>query len=338
MRQKIRGLANKLTFLIAFCIVAILIVTNIVSYSSSKNDSNTFINKQQLLSLDDSLKFFEIYKENRSNAMIELSKEIAQHQDNEEDIYNILKFFKEISGFDSAFFALHSTKKTYLFNGTYLDLSKKFDVTTRPWYANALKENKLITTEPYVSKSTGNTAIGYGIPVLNNQGQIIGVVGGEYNLKKFSNDILTVGITKEIQSGVYKNDGTILFSLDTDSILTKTAFSTNIANTIHNDPTLIDQKAMFFKATDDNDIEYQVTCSKTSDPSLRICNFSPNTIYTESANKTLIKQALVGIIAIILALIIIKFVINFSLSPLQKIQTGLNSFFDFINHKTKDSA
>ncbi|WP_414973617.1 methyl-accepting chemotaxis protein [Campylobacter insulaenigrae] len=95
---------------------------------------------------------------------------------------------------------------------------------------------------------------------------------------------------------------------------------------------------MFFKATDDNNIEYQVTCSKTSDPSLRICNFSPNTIYTESANKTLIKQALVGIIAIILALIIIKFVINFSLSPLQKIQTGLNSFFDFINHKTKDSA
>ncbi|MCR8706016.1 methyl-accepting chemotaxis protein, partial [Campylobacter sp. 2352 PW] len=31
-------------------------------------------------------------------------------------------------------------------------------------------------------------------------------------------------------------------------------------------------------------------------------------------------------------------IISYYLSPLQAIQNGLSSFFDFINHKTKDSA
>ncbi|WP_410689608.1 methyl-accepting chemotaxis protein [Campylobacter lari] len=41
---------------------------------------------------------------------------------------------------------------------------------------------------------------------------------------------------------------------------------------------------------------------------------------------------------VILSIILLYFIISYYISPLQKIQTGLNSFFDFINHKTKDSA
>ncbi|MBT0742938.1 methyl-accepting chemotaxis protein, partial [Campylobacter lari] len=55
-------------------------------------------------------------------------------------------------------------------------------------------------------------------------------------------------------------------------------------------------------------------------------------------NEALIKQIIIGAISLVIALIVIRFMINYNLSPLKKIQTGLNSFFDFINYKTKDSA
>uniref|UniRef100_UPI0036F22192 methyl-accepting chemotaxis protein n=2 Tax=Campylobacter lari TaxID=201 RepID=UPI0036F22192 len=49
-------------------------------------------------------------------------------------------------------------------------------------------------------------------------------------------------------------------------------------------------------------------------------------------------QAIVVIIMIVLSIAVLYFIVSRYLSPLEKIQTGLNSFFDFINHKTKDSA
>ncbi|WP_425484002.1 methyl-accepting chemotaxis protein [Campylobacter ornithocola] len=49
-------------------------------------------------------------------------------------------------------------------------------------------------------------------------------------------------------------------------------------------------------------------------------------------------QTIVVIIMIVLSIAVLYFIVSRYLSPLEKIQTGLNSFFDFINHKTKDSA
>ncbi|EPJ2865770.1 methyl-accepting chemotaxis protein [Campylobacter lari] len=49
-------------------------------------------------------------------------------------------------------------------------------------------------------------------------------------------------------------------------------------------------------------------------------------------------QIITSIVILILSCFIVYFISSRLLSPLQVIQTGLNSFFDFINHKTKDSA
>ncbi|WP_417903407.1 methyl-accepting chemotaxis protein [Campylobacter volucris] len=48
-------------------------------------------------------------------------------------------------------------------------------------------------------------------------------------------------------------------------------------------------------------------------------------------------QSITVIVIITISIILLYFIISYYLSPLQKIQSGLNSFFDFINHKTKDS-
>ncbi|WP_408649129.1 methyl-accepting chemotaxis protein [Campylobacter lari] len=62
----------------------------------------------------------------------------------------------------------------------------------------------------------------------------------------------------------------------------------------------------------------------------------------DSLDKLVIKnafeQTLISIVILILSCIFIHLFSAKLLSPLQSIQTGLNSFFDFINYKTKDSA
>ncbi|EPJ0935278.1 methyl-accepting chemotaxis protein, partial [Campylobacter jejuni] len=71
--------------------------------------------------------------------------------------------------------------------------------------------------------------------------------------------------------------------------------------------------------------------------------FAYTACITESAdiiNKPIYKAAFIQVIALIvmisISIILLYFIVSKYLSPLAAIQTGLTSFFDFINHKTKN--
>ncbi|EAL6474423.1 methyl-accepting chemotaxis protein, partial [Campylobacter jejuni] len=71
--------------------------------------------------------------------------------------------------------------------------------------------------------------------------------------------------------------------------------------------------------------------------------FAYTACITESAdiiNKPIFKAAYIQVIALIvmisISIILLYFIVSKYLSPLAAIQTGLTSFFDFINHKTKN--
>ncbi|EOH2833870.1 methyl-accepting chemotaxis protein, partial [Campylobacter jejuni] len=123
-----------------------------------------------------------------------------------------------------------------------------------------------------------------------------------------------------------------------DRILTKNTLSVNIANAIKENPEYIDlnKRDILFPVFDDKGIKYEAMCDTSSNGLYRICAVTLDSNYTSAVNSILMKQVIVGIIAIIIALILIRFLISRSLSPLAAIQTGLTSFFDFINYKTKN--
>ncbi|WP_393920457.1 methyl-accepting chemotaxis protein [Campylobacter lari] len=77
-------------------------------------------------------------------------------------------------------------------------------------------------------------------------------------------------------------------------------------------------------------------CSKLDKYSA--CIVTKMNLIEESSEKIAYTQAIIVIFTSIISVILLYFIISRYLSPLEKIQTGLNSFFDFINHKTKDSA
>ncbi|WP_412175560.1 methyl-accepting chemotaxis protein [Campylobacter sp. FU_497] len=77
-------------------------------------------------------------------------------------------------------------------------------------------------------------------------------------------------------------------------------------------------------------------CAKIS--SYLVCSTESADVINEPIFKTATIQTIVVSIMVALSVITLYFIISYYLSPLQAIQKGINSFFDFINHKTKDSA
>ncbi|EAI4349639.1 methyl-accepting chemotaxis protein [Campylobacter jejuni] len=333
------GISAKLTLWVGILVVLILAITSAVSYFDSRNNTYELLKDNQLKTMQDVGAFFESYGMSKRNGIQILANELNKRPDmSDEELINLIKAFKEVNGYDLVYVGFDNTGKNYQSDDQILDLSKGYDTKNRPWYKAAKEAKKLIVTEPYKSANSGEVGLTYAAPFYDRNGNFRGVVGGDYDLAKFSTDVLAVGKSQNTYTVVLDPEGTILFRDDITKILTKTELSINIANAIKANPALIDPKNTdtLFTAKDHQDVDYAIMCNSTFNPLFRICTVTENKVYTEAVNSILMKQVIVGIIAIIIALILIRFLISRSLSPLAAIQTGLTSFFDFINHKTKN--
>ncbi|EPO7520155.1 methyl-accepting chemotaxis protein, partial [Campylobacter jejuni] len=336
---KSAGISAKLTLWVGILVVLILAITSAVSYFDSRNNTYELLKDTQLKTMQDVGAFFESYDMSKRHGIQILANELNKRPDmSDEELINLIKAFKEVNGYDLVYVGFDNTGKNYQSDDQILDLSKGYDTKNRPWYKAAKEAKKLIVTEPYKSANSGEVGLTYAAPFYDRNGNFRGVVGGDYDLAKFSTDVLAVGKSQNTYTVVLDPEGTILFRDDITKILTKTELSINIANAIKANPALIDPKNTdtLFTAKDHQDVDYAIMCNSAFNPLFRICTITENKVYTEAVNSILMKQVIVGIIAIIIALILIRFLISRSLSPLAAIQTGLTSFFDFINHKTKN--
>ncbi|ELN4917406.1 methyl-accepting chemotaxis protein, partial [Campylobacter jejuni] len=330
------GISAKLTLWVGILVVLILAITSTVSYFDAKNHTYELLKENQLKTMDDVKVTFENYSKSKQKAIEVLAYESAKKLE-DENISLLLDSFKKAFDFDIVFIAFDKNNKMLLSNGTILDKKSNFDITKQIWYQEA-KNNKGITiTQPYKSPIDQEIDITYVFPIYKNN-QLIAFVGGDYNLDKFSKDVLSLGHSSTTYAAVYDSEGRIIFHEVLDRILTKNTLSVNIANAIKENPEYIDlnKRDILFPVFDDKGIKYEAMCDTSSNGLYRICAVTLDSNYTSAVNSILMKQVIVGIIAIIIALILIRFLISRSLSPLAAIQTGLTSFFDFINHKTKN--
>ncbi|EPF1090034.1 methyl-accepting chemotaxis protein [Campylobacter jejuni] len=333
------GISAKLTLWVGILVVLILAITSAISYFDSRNNTYELLKDNQLKTMQDVGAFFESYSISKRNGIQILANELTNHPDmSDEELINLIKTLEKVNGYDLVYVGFDNTGKNYQSDDQILDLSKGYDTKNRPWYKAAKEAKKLIVTEPYKSDNSGEVGLTYAAPFYDRNGNFRGVVGGDYDLAKFSTNVLTVGKSYNTFTEVLDPEGTILFNNEVAKILTKTELSINIANAIKADPALIDPKNQdtLFTAKDRQGVDYAIMCNSAFNPLFRICTITENKVYTQAVNSILMKQVIVSIIAIIIALILIRFSISRSLSPLAAIQTGLTSFFDFINHKTKN--
>ncbi len=200
--------------------------------------------------------------------------------------------------------------------------ANNYNATTREWYKEARNSNQIYITPAYIDAVSNEYCITYS-KALYKDGKFIGVLGIDVLLTSLQDQIArTPGNTF-----VFDNKDRI-FAATNKALLDPSVDHSPVLNA--------------YKAHGDNNFfSYKLN----NEERLGVCKkvFAYTACITESAdviNKPIFKAAYIQVIALIvmisISIILLYFIVSKYLSPLAAIQTGLTSFFDFINYKTKN--
>nr|EAK7953471.1 methyl-accepting chemotaxis protein [Campylobacter coli] len=200
--------------------------------------------------------------------------------------------------------------------------ANNYNATTREWYKEARNSNQTYITPAYIDVVSNEYAITYS-KALYKDGKFIGVLGF---------DVLLISLQDEIA----RTPGNTFVFDHKDRIFAATNKAL-LDPSVDHSPVLNAYKAH----GDNNFFSYKLN----NEERLGVCTkvFAYTACITESTdviNKPIFKAAYIQVIALIvmisISIILLYFIVSKYLSPLAAIQTGLTSFFDFINHKTKN--
>ncbi|EOF7173809.1 methyl-accepting chemotaxis protein [Campylobacter coli] len=200
--------------------------------------------------------------------------------------------------------------------------ANNYNATTREWYKEARNSNQTYITPAYIDVVSNEYAITYS-KALYKDGKFIGVLGF---------DVLLINLQDEIartpgNTFVFDHKDRI-FAATNKALLDPSVDHSPVLNAYkaHGDNNFFSYKL--------NNEERLGTCTKVFAYTACI------TKSTDVINKPIFKAAYIQVIALIImisiSIILLYFIVSKYLSPLAAIQTGLTSFFDFINHKTKN--
>ncbi|HHO0606232.1 TPA: methyl-accepting chemotaxis protein [Campylobacter coli] len=200
--------------------------------------------------------------------------------------------------------------------------ANNYNATTREWYKEARNSNQIYITPAYIDVVSNEYAITYS-KALYKDGKFIGVLGF---------DVLLI----DLQDKIARTPGNTFVFDHQDRIFAATNKAL-LDPSVDHSPVLNAYKAH----GDNNFFSYKLN----NEERLGVCTkvFAYTACITESTdviNKPIFKAAYIQVIALIImisiSIILLYFIVSKYLSPLTAIQTGLTSFFDFINHKTKN--
>lgn len=121
-----------------------------------------------------------------------------------DDEINALAMLQVSGDFAMTFFA-ETNGSLALANGASVDI----DPRQRPWYIEAVRENKTICTAPYRDALTGETMVTLATPVYQN-GKLKGVLGGDISLQKIVGDLSQFNFGKNAFGMLFASDGTLI--------------------------------------------------------------------------------------------------------------------------------
>ncbi|XMD89226.1 Cache sensor-containing MCP-domain signal transduction protein [Campylobacter lari] len=330
----------KLSLMANFFTALSLIILGVLSFYFTK----TYLYDNELKRQNDILQVartsLETFRKHNSDLILNLEKTILEfpyeklnsEQALIDNVGSILKSYRKASGVLSAFISLDNGEN--LVSNDTSDKNNKnieiygqninYDARTRPWYIGAKENKDIFITSPYIDKATNQYVITYTKSIYKN-GNFVGIIGVDIPVKELQENFENM----PGNSFLFDENGKIFVAKNKQLL----------DPSVDHGPVLNAHK----KNGDYSFFEYGLKgkerlgiCAKIS--SYLVCSTESADVINEPIFKTATIQTIVVSIMVALSVIILYFIISYYLSPLQAIQKGLNSFFDFINHKTKDSA
>ncbi|EDP4263997.1 methyl-accepting chemotaxis protein [Campylobacter jejuni] len=332
-RKIMNSIKIKLSLIANLIAIFALIVLGIVSFYFTKTSlyESTLKNQTDLLKVTQST--VEDFRSTNQSFTRALEKDIAnlpyQSLITEENIINnvgpILKYYRHSINALNVYLGLNNGKVllSQKSNDAKMpELRDDLDIKTKDWYQEALKTNDIFVTPAYLDTILKQYVITYSKAIYKD-GKIIGVLGVDIPLEDLQNSVAnTPGNTFLFDQ---KNK---IFAATNEALLDPSVDHSPVLNAYkaHGDNNFFSYKL--------NNEERLGACTKV---------FAYTACITESAdiiNKPIFKAAYIQVIALIvmisISIILLYFIVSKYLSPLAAIQTGLTSFFDFINYKTKN--
>ncbi|EOG6858212.1 methyl-accepting chemotaxis protein [Campylobacter coli] len=332
-RKIMNSIKIKLSLIANLIAIFALIVLGIVSFYFTKTSlyESTLKNQTDLLKVTQST--VEDFRSTNQSFTRALEKDIAnlpyQSLITEENIINnvgpILKYYRHSINALNVYLGLNNGKVllSQKSNDAKMpELRDDLDIKTKDWYQEALKTNDIFVTPAYLDTILKQYVITYSKAIYKD-GKIIGVLGVDIPLEDLQNSVAnTPGNTFLFDQ---KNK---IFAATNKALLDPSVDHSPVLNAYkaHGDNNFFSYKL--------NNEERLGACTKV---------FAYTACITESAdiiNKPIFKAAYIQVIALIvmisISVILLYFIVSKYLSPLAAIQTGLTSFFDFINYKTKN--
>ncbi|EGK8076951.1 methyl-accepting chemotaxis protein, partial [Campylobacter lari] len=334
------SLKLKLSLLANVFATLALIILGITSFIFTKN----FLYQNELTRQTDILQVskisLETFREENiklvthlEDSILEFSYEQLNSQEALiENIGPTLKAYRKASGVLAVFIGLDNGENIVSDNSSdkknanivIYGKAINYDTRTRTWYIEAKKINNVYVASPYIDKATNQYVITYTKAIYKNN-KFIGVIGV---------DIPIANLQKDFEN---KPGNSFLFNQDGKVFVAKN--KQLLEPSIDHSPVLNAYK----QNGDYNFFEYGLKgqerlgiCTNVFD--YLVCSTESAEIINKPIKQIAFIQMLIVVIMIAISIAGLYFIVSRYLSPLQAIQNGLNSFFDFINHKTKDSA
>ncbi|EAH5918844.1 methyl-accepting chemotaxis protein [Campylobacter jejuni] len=332
-RKIMNSIKIKLSLIANLIAIFALIVLGIVSFYFTKTSlyESTLKNQTDLLKVTQST--VEDFRSTNQSFTRALEKDIAnlpyQSLITEENIINnvgpILKYYRHSINALNVYLGLNNGKVllSQKSNDAKMpELRDDLDIKTKDWYQEALKTNDIFVTPAYLDTILKQYVITHSKAIYKD-GKIIGVLGVDIPLEDLQNSVAnTPGNTFLFDQ---KNK---IFAATNKELLNPSIDHSPVLNAYktHGDYN-------FFTYGLDGK-ERLGTCTKVF--AYTACITESADIINKPIHKAAFIQAIVVIIVVVFSVILLYFIVSKYLSPLAAIQTGLTSFFDFINYKTKN--
>ncbi|EOV2493407.1 methyl-accepting chemotaxis protein [Campylobacter jejuni] len=332
-RKIMNSIKIKLSLIANLIAIFALIVLGIVSFYFTKTSlyESTLKNQTDLLKVTQST--VEDFRSTNQSFTRALEKDIAnlpyQSLITEENIINnvgpILKYYRHSINALNVYLGLNNGKVllSQKSNDAKMpELRDDLDIKTKDWYQEALKTNDIFVTPAYLDTILKQYVITYSKAIYKD-GKIIGVLGVDIPLEDLQNSVAnTPGNTFLFDQ---KNK---IFAATNKELLNPSIDHSPVLNAYkaHGDNNFFSYKL--------NNEERLGACTKVF--AYTACITESADIINKPIHKAAFIQAIVVIIVVVFSVILLYFIVSKYLSPLAAIQTGLTSFFDFINHKTKN--